>query len=89
MRFDFVFMDCGPAIGWRIYIINNIDYKGRDSSSQATHWLHDDGETFKYICWAGRISTLEQAKTVAALWADTIMLYIRTGESFDKIVKRL
>jgi len=89
MCFDFVFMDCGEAIGWRIYIINNIDYKGRSTSAHATHRLHASGETYKYICWAGRIATLEQAKTIASLWADATTLYIRTGESFDKIAKRL
>ena len=89
MCFDFVFMDCGAAIGWRVYIINKIDYTGRNASPYAAHQLHTPGETYPYICWAGRISTLEQAKVVAATWADANMLSIRTGESFDEIVKRL
>lgn len=89
MHFDFVFMDCGASVGWRIYIINNIDYKGRNTSSQATHRLHVDGETYKFICWDSRIATLEDAKSIASLWADATMLYIRTGKNFDKIAKEL
>jgi len=89
MRFDFVFMDCGSSIGWRIYIISNIDYKGRNTSFHSTHRLHTAGETYHYICWAGRISTLAQAKAVASLWADATTLYIRGNDNFDDIVKRL
>ena len=89
MLFDFVFMYCGETIGWRVYIISSIDYQGNNPPSCAAHRLHDPGETYPYICWAGRIATLEQAKTIAALWADTTMLSNRTGESFDSIVGRL
>ena len=89
MEFDFVFMDCGSSIGWRIYIINDINYGERNTSSSATHRLHASGETYDYICWQGKISTLEDAKTIASLWADVTAIYIRTGETFDAIAKRL
>jgi len=89
LRMDFVFMDCGPAIGWRIYIINRVDYRGRSTSAHATHRLHAAGETYDYICWAGRISTLQQAKAVASWWADTTSIYIRSNDSFDTIATRL
>ena len=89
IRFDFVFMDCGSQIGWRVYIINNIDYRGRNTSAHSTHRLHASGETYKYICWNSRISTLEAAKNIASVWADTTAIYIKTGESFDSIVRRL
>lgn len=86
---DFVFMDCGPVIGWRIYIISRIDYGSRDASSHASHRLHAPRETYPYICWAGRISTLEEAKAIASLWSDATALYIRNGGSFDEIVRNL
>jgi hypothetical protein len=89
MRFDFVFMDCGPSIGWRVYIINNIDYRGRNTSAHATHRLHASGETYKYICWLGRINTLEEAKKIVGVWGDVTAIRIRTGEDFDEIVKRI
>ncbi|HCC34155.1 MAG TPA: hypothetical protein DEQ02_00360 [Ruminococcaceae bacterium] len=89
LQMDFVFMDGGPAIGWRIYIINRMDYKARNTSFHATHRLHTSGETYDYICWAGRIATFEQAKAVASLWSDATALYIRSGVDFDEIVKRL
>jgi len=88
LKMDFVFWDCGST-GWRIYIINTVDYKGRDTSFHATHRLHADGETYKYICWAGKISTLEEAKIVASLWADTTAIYVKSHDSFDKIAERL
>ena len=89
LEMDFVFMDGGQSIGWRIYIINRVDYKGRNTSFHATHRLHASGETYDYICWSGRIATLEDAKKIASLWADTTALYIRNGGSFDAIAKQL
>ena len=88
-RFDFVFMDCGPQIGWRVYIINKINYKFRSRSSHATHRLHAAGETYKYICWNHRINTIEEAKNIAAVWADATAQYIKTGRSFDDIVRQM
>ena len=86
---EFYFVDCGPPDGWRIYILSRIFYRFRNASPHATHRLHDHGETYDYICWAGHIATLEQAKAIAALWADATALYIRNGGSFDTIAARL
>ena len=89
LHVDFVFMDCDPPIGWRIYIISKIDYGVRNTSSHATHRLHAAGETYNYICWNGRIPTLQEAQAIASLWSDAIALYIRNGGSFDEIVNKL
>lgn len=89
LRIDFVFWDCGPSLGWRIYIINKIDYKNRNTSFHTTHRLHFTGDTYPCICWQGKISTLEQAKSVASVWGDATALYIQDGGSFDAIVRRL
>jgi len=88
---DFVLMDCGPDIGWRVYIINlcDADYAGRDTGGHATHRNHFSGDTYKSICWSTRINTFDEAKAVAAAWGNTTALYIQNGGSFDDIAKRL
>ena len=85
---DYGFWDLGGR-GWRIYIISHIDYRGRNCSSHAAHWLHDNGDSYPYICWAGNIETLEQAKSVASLWAECTARYIRSRQSFDDIADQL
>ena len=72
-----------------IYIISQIDYQGRNCSSHAAHWLHDNDDSYPYICWAGNIETLEQAKSVASLWAECTARYIRSRQSFDDIADQL
>lgn len=91
MTFDFVFWHLSQNEGWRIYIINHIDYGSHNQSSPAAHWLHDDLDTYPYICWAGTIDTLDQAKAVASLWADATALYVKPRErrSFNQIVDDL
>ena len=85
---DYVFWDLGER-GWRIYIISHIDYQGRDCSSHAAHWLQDNDSSYPYICWNGNIATLEQAKSVASLWAECTSEYIRSYKSFDNIASQL
>ena len=84
----YVFWDLGER-GWRIYIISHIDYQGRDCSSHAAHWLQDNDSSYPYICWNGNIATLEQAKSVASLWAECTTEYIRSYKSFDNIASQL
>lgn len=90
MMFEFVFYNMG-ADGWRIYIITDIDYKGKDAFSHDAHWLKDREDTYRYICWDGKIDTYEQAKAVASLWADCTYLYIndRFNRTFDMIALTL
>lgn len=88
MVVDFVFWDRGIR-GWRIYIISQIDYHGRDCSSHAAHWLFDPEDSYPYICWDGYIKTLEQAKSVASLWAECTAEYVRSYKSFDDIASQL
>lgn len=89
MIMDFVFMDCGPYIGRRAYIIGDIDYGGRDTSGHATHRNLFEGDTYPCVCWSGRANTLEEIKAIAALWSDATALYVKNGGSFDGIVKQL
>ena len=66
---------------WRVYILRQPPYRGRNDSAHSTHRLSDsDGR--KYICWAGAIRNLDEAKGVAALWADSTQRYISSGHTF-------
>ena len=91
MTFDFVFWHLSKEEGWRIYIINSVNYGSHDSGSYAAHWLHDHRDTYPYICWSGTIETYKQAKAVASLWADATALYVQPNEyrSFNQIVADL
>ncbi len=86
---DFFILYCDEQIGWRIYIISNINYKRRDTSHIITHRNHCVGETYDYICWTGKLSTLDKAKAVAALWGDCTAEYIKSNKSFDAIASKL
>lgn len=89
MKMDFVFMDCGEEIGWRVYIINDINYNGKDAGCHATHRNHFQGDTYHCVCWSDRINTFEEAKSIASLWADATDLYTRFPDSFDFIAESI
>lgn len=74
-RFGFVQRNDGT---WRIYILSQPDYGGQNASQYDTHRL-SDGSPYYYVCWTGRLRSLEQAKRVAATWADRTQRYIQTG----------
>ena len=87
MYFSFCFCREGLSKGWKIKILDPIDYEGRDTGGHATHRLFFNDCTC--ICWAGKISTFEEAKSIASLWADITSLYIRGHGSFDSIASKL
>jgi len=74
----FWFRSCG-ASGWQAYIMSEINYQNRDTSSHATHRIYDSELNLHYVCWSQRISTKAQCKSIAALWSDKTLEYIRTG----------
>lgn len=66
-----------PEDDWRIYIEWQPSYQGRETGIDATHrWSEDDRF---YVCWTEDLHSLDDAKNIAALWADTTQNYIRTG----------
>ncbi len=65
---------------WRVYIEQQPSYRGRATDAHSTHRLSDGSR--KYICWTRSLRTLEEAKQVAAAWADETQKYIRTGSGF-------
>lgn len=65
---------------WRAYIEEQPSYRGRPTDTHSTHRLSDGDR--KYVCWTDPLRSLEEAKQVAALWADATQQYIRTGRGF-------
>lgn len=65
---------------WRAYILAQPSYKSRATDADSTHRLTDSGR--KYICWTDRLTSQQQAESVACVWADHTQDYIRTGNKF-------
>lgn len=65
---------------WRAYIVRQPSYRGRDDNCHVTHRLSDSHG--RYVCWDHALRSLEEAKQVAAAWAEATQRYIRTGERF-------
>ncbi|MDR1357749.1 MAG: hypothetical protein LBJ48_00105 [Coriobacteriales bacterium] len=67
---------------WRVYILSDINYHGRDSGSHPSHRYHDSTLNMHYICYDQTIRTKAEAKNVSADWADLTAHYIQTGTPF-------
>ena len=72
--FDFEF---DPHNGWRVYITSQPDYGPRDRGEHETHRYNTGSRP--YICWDTKIPTAEDARQIAALWAEATLRYIATG----------
>jgi hypothetical protein len=66
--------------GYRAYILEHPRYGARGTDNHATHRL-SDGRGY-YVCWTQRLDTPEQARKVAAFWADKTEDYILKGRRF-------
>ena len=66
--------------GYRVYILNQPSYGSRGTGDHATHRLSDPHG--RYVCWTGRLNTREEARQVAATWADKTEDYILKGLRF-------
>ena len=66
---------------WRVYIEDQPSYGNRETDGHSTH-RYSDGDRY-YICWTQELESLEDARNVAALWADETQKYIRTGYAFN------
>lgn len=64
---------------WQAYIVQQPDYRGRLASDHASHRLGLGRTETPRVCWTKPLPSLEQAKEVAALWADHTQAYIATG----------
>ena len=105
LSINFLFVNNG-ALGWRVYIIDNINYRGRATSCHVTHRLTEQDprkialvRSFRlssrtaspvhYICWTGRLESLEDARKLAHAWSEITAYYIRRGGSFSSIQSKL
>lgn len=66
---------------YRPYIVSQPDYGSRATGAHATHRLTDSGGR-QYVCWNRPLQNEEDAKQVAATWADATQQYIKTGRRF-------
>jgi hypothetical protein len=75
--FQFKRLEAGA---FRVYILEQPGYDGRDASCHTTHRLRDASGFF--ICWSVPITTFEDAKQIAAKWAEMTEIYRNTGRRF-------
>jgi hypothetical protein len=66
---------------YRPYVASQPNYGSSSTGDHETHRLTGSGGR-KYVCWDRPLHSEEEAKTVAALWADATQNYIRTGQRF-------
>jgi len=62
------------------FIVSQPDYGSRSTGAHDTHRLSTRDR--HYVCWDRPLRSEEEAKSVAALWADATQEYIRTGRRF-------
>ena len=67
---------------WRAYIVSQPSYRGRSTSLDDTHRLHD-GSRY-YVCWTKQLWNLDDLKKVVALWSDRTQRYIDNGTPITK-----
>ena len=65
---------------YRVYVLDHPSYGSRDTNDLVTHMLHDSHGP--YICFTGNIENVEQARNLAATWADKTEDYILHGRHF-------
>ena len=66
---------------YRAYIVSQPSYRGRSDDMHSTHRLRDSGGR-PYVCWTRPLRSEQDAREVAALWADCTQEYIRSGRRF-------
>jgi hypothetical protein len=75
--YGFTFEWLPDAGTWRIYIDDQPDYGVRPRDAHSTHRL---GLAHRpYICWTRPLPTYQDARRIAALWADATQTYIEAG----------
>ena len=75
--YSFTFAWLPPHQEWRIYIDFEPAYGRRETGAHQSHRLGLGSRP--YVCWTERLTTIDAAKQVAALWADATQHYIATG----------
>ena len=65
---------------YRVYIVSQPSYRGRDESLHTTHRLTDSSGY--YVCWTTPIRSEHNAHQIASMWADKTQEYIKYGTRF-------
>lgn len=65
---------------YRIHILDQPSYAGRDENRHIVHVIRDGDD--RLVCWTGPVPSLGDAKIVAALWSDFTERYILSGQPF-------
>ena len=98
---EFLFLNLGSEIGWRGYVLNEINYKQfsneRSNIYTDTHLYIDENKhryidknkDYPYICWTKPIHDLETMRELAVMWSEITVYYIRYGGTFETIQKKL
>lgn len=98
---EFLFLDLGQELGWRGYVLNNINYKQfsneRSDLYTDTHLYIDENrhryidkdKDYPYICWTDTIYDIETMHKLAVRWSEITAYYIRNGGTFPEIQKLL
>jgi hypothetical protein len=79
--YRFTFQEINSSC-WRIYIREQPDYGGQPESGHATHRFFDEVRGQHYICWDRDISSLDDARKIAAMWAERTERYRKHGITF-------
>lgn len=101
MDIEFFMLDLGWPLGWRAYVLTDIDYK-RFSAQRSDHYEYthlylengthryiDKTRDWPYVCRQEPIYDLEVMRRVAGAWAEITAYYIKHGGSFKDIQIKL
>ena len=98
---EFLFLDLGQKLGWRGYVLSNINYKqlsaNRSDIYTDTHLYIDENQhryidankDYPYICWTEPIYDLDTMHKLAVWWSEITAYYIRYGGRFEDIQAKL
>lgn len=97
---EFLFLDLGAELGWRGYVLSQINYKqlsqGRSDIYTDTHLYIDESrryidadKDYPYICWTKPVHNLDTMHELAVMWSEITAYYIRHGGKFEDIQKKL
>ena len=98
---EFLMLDLGKPLGWRAYVMSDIDYKRvsaqRSDDYRDTHLYLDNGthryidktKDWPYVCRVDPIYDLDVMRHVAGAWCEITAYYIKHGGSFKDIQVKL
>lgn len=76
-----------PDTGWRVYIIFDSFYRGRDNDLDLPHQSIDPAGR-RYVNWPPKIGSLGEAKIVAGIWAELAQRAQAQRALYTKLIQR-